>query len=79
MVMPRTPSQRGWLTPGQSRVMLRLQRQALERALDRGEVIPKDPRSIKATPPRAIGRRGPVAEPIRLALIRQRAEALRGG
>jgi hypothetical protein len=50
----------------------------MERALESGDVIPKDPSQVQATPPKLIGaevRMG--GEPIRLALIRQRAEALR--
>ncbi len=58
---------------------LRGKRKLLEQAMERGDVIPKDPRTIQATPPRLIGRPPlpPSDEPIRLALIRQRAEAMR--
>jgi hypothetical protein len=49
----------------------------MERALESGDVIPKDPAQVQATPPRLIGRVQVGPEPVRLALIRQRAEAMR--
>lgn len=67
------------MSPGRSRILLRLQRRALERALERGTVIPKDPREVQATPPRLIGRAELGGEPVRLRLIRERAEAMRRG
>jgi len=63
---------------------LKYRRARILTAMELGELIPKDPKTVQATPPRLIKRGGPAPgpggpEPVRIALIRQRAEAMRRG
>ncbi len=60
-----------WLFGGMTRTRARL-----EAAMERGDVVPKDPAQVQATPPRLIGL-SPLEQ--RRELIRQRAHAMRAG
>ena len=63
---------------------LKYRRARLLAAMESGELVPKDPREVKATPPRLIVRGNAPkppggVEPARIALIRERVEARRHG
>jgi len=57
-----------------SRTVLKLRRRLLHQAMDRGDIIPKDPKQVQATPPSQIGL---TPRERRLILLRQRAFAMR--